>query len=432
MPVFKMRKITSFDSAYKFLVEAVPKTSVAAFKGKIGLEQSRLWMEELGNPQNTFPPIHIAGTSGKGTVSHLIATLLEAHGKKTALITSPHAYDIRERILIGNKKLTKPLWVKLINEILPSYTKMKSMGKAPSYFEVLMALGFRAAARSKVDYCVIETGLGGKLDTSNTIDRADKVCVLTPIGYDHMHILGNTIKEIATQKAGIIHSSQFVFTAPQTREAMRVIKTRCLKEKAPLAVVSPKGTLKKYGLLNPSSLNLQLSGAHNQSNLALALRVLEHICERDGWKISSVAIKKALRAFTIPGRFEINKIPNGKEIVFDGAHNEQKVGALMAALRERYGREPVGFVFASSKEDPAKKLNLIKKGAQVVLLTKYHSRELDMLRPQPDLEKFADGKKLFYLPDARSVASYIKASDIRIWVVTGSFYILGEIKDLST
>ena len=129
-----MNKIRSFKQAYKFLVTTVPKTSATTFKGVGGFQKSQLWMEMLGNPQNIYPAIHIAGTSGKGTVSHLISAILEAHGKKTALIVSPHAYDIRERILIRGKMLSEKNFIEALNALLPNYVKMKKMGSSPSYF----------------------------------------------------------------------------------------------------------------------------------------------------------------------------------------------------------------------------------------------------------------------------------------------------------
>src|SRR3989344_873363 len=247
-----MNKIRSFEQAYEFLVETVPKTSVATFKGKRGFIKSKRWMQELGDPQNTVPTVHIAGTSGKGTVAHLISLILEVHGKKTTLITSPHAYDIRERVLIRCKKLSKADFVKTINELLPSYAKMKLAGSPPSYFEMMMALGFLAAARNKIDYCIVETGVGGKLDTSNTITRPDKLCVITPIGYDHMHILGNTIGEIASQKVGIVQKRQRVFSAHQSQEPMQAIRAGCKKVQAELTISDTQKTLKKYGIANLS------------------------------------------------------------------------------------------------------------------------------------------------------------------------------------
>ncbi|MDP3953648.1 MAG: Mur ligase family protein [bacterium] len=425
-----MRQIESFDQAYRFLVTTVPKTSAAAFKGRGGFTQSKLWLASLGDPQNIHPAIHVAGTSGKGTTSHLISATLEAHNQKTALITSPHAYDLQERILLGNKKLSPKSFVQLLNELLPKYAAMKKAKTPPSYFETLMALGFLAADRGKVDYCVVETGVGGKLDTSNTIDRPDKVCALTPIGYDHMNILGSTLQEIASQKAGIIQTRQRVFSARQSKEAMEAIRARCLEVQAKLTVIDVQKTLKRYKIFDLPKLNRQLYGAHNRSNLALALESVEYIARRDGWSIKPTAVRNAIKEFKIPGRFEIASFKGKREFVFDGAHNEQKLTALMDAVKERYGHERVGFVFASSKEDPEGKLKILKKKASTIILTKYHSKELDMIRPQVDLEPLANGKDILYVPKAEDIVSYLESSTIKNWVVTGSFYILGEIKDL--
>ncbi len=425
-----MNRITSFKQAYKFLVEAVPKTSATVFKGRNGFIQSKRWMQELGNPQNSSPAIHIAGTSGKGTVAHLISAILEAHGKNTALITSPHAYDIRERILIGREKLSKAGFAKLVNQLMPSYLKMKRSGTLPSYFETLMALGFLTTTNQKVDYCVVETGMGGKLDTSNTITRSDKLCVITPIGYDHMHILGNTLKEIASQKVGIVQTYQRVFSARQSEEAMGAIRAGCRKAQARLTVVNAEKTLGRYRISGLPKLNNQLYGVHSRSNLALAIESVEYVAKRDGWKIKPILVKKAIKTFKIPGRFEIVR-PRGKQqFVFDGAHNEQKLTALVNAVNERYGKERVGFVFASSKKNPKNKLNILKKRANVIILTKYHSKELDMVRPSIALAKLANTKDIFYIPNTEDVVSYIKSSKIKNWVVTGSFYVLVEIKNL--
>ena len=415
-----MKKLKNFEEVYNFLIYTVPKTSAEIFKGNKGFKRALQWLNLLGNPQDERPALHIAGTSGKGTVAYLISHILEVHGKSTMLLISPHAYDIRERIRIGGENISKERMVELMNEIIPSYEKAKEKGHQPSYFNMIVGLGFLAGAKSEVDYYVVETGLGGLLDTSNAMNRDDKVCVLTPIGYDHTNILGSALSEIASQKVGIVHEGQKVFSAQQDNEAQQVIKKHCGDVGADLEFVD-------YDVL-PKVKNEQLSGRHNKENVVLALRACSYIAERDGWKLDSGKIEEALEDFKIPGRFEVIK-QGGKEFIFDGAHNEQKLGALLEAVNSRYGDKGFGVIFASSKKEVDGVLDQITSQAKELILTKYHSSELDMYRPQPELEGFADNKKSFYIPDIERVVDRLRSSDIDNWIITGSFYLLREMKE---
>lgn len=420
--------IKNFEDAYKFLVLEVPKTSDRVFLGEKGFEKSKIFMEKLGNPQDYAPAVHIAGTSGKGTVGALLAAILTQHGKSNSFINSPHVYDIRERLRINGELLSKEEFVELVNILLPTYIQMVEEKMTPSYFETLMALGFLGGRKNEVDYMVVETGMGGRLDTSNTITRDDKVCAITRIGYDHTHILGDTLPEIAAQKIGIVHEGQKVFATQNEDEVNEVFKKHRSKMNADLSFVENLDVLEKYGLSNLGDINPVLSGKHNLHNLSLVLEILEYLSDRDDWELSKDLVNKAIEAYSLPGRLEIHE-RDGKTFILDGAHNEQKLSAVVDAVKDKFGKDKIGVVFASSKDQPEKHLGILKDIADVILLTQYHSQELDMFRPSTKLDEFADGKTTFYMPSVGEVAKYIEDSDISIWLVTGSFYVLAEAKE---
>src|SRR3989344_5192458 len=187
-------RITNYQAAVKYL-EALPRTPDPA--AEAGFNRAKQLLSLLGNPQNKLKTIHVAGTSGKGSTAMALSHILVAHGFKVGLTVSPHVYDIRERCQINNRAITTKKFQTYLSQILPVIEKLKKRTKVPTYFEALVALAFVAFAAEEVDYAIVETGMGGLLDATNTVDRDDKLCLLTKIGYDHTQILGNSLEEIA-------------------------------------------------------------------------------------------------------------------------------------------------------------------------------------------------------------------------------------------
>lgn len=219
--------INSFKEAIDFFKSTIPVTAVKKFPGAKGLERQERLLELLGNPQDKIKVIHIAGTTGKTSTVKIINDLLIGQGFKVGLTVSPHLIDIRERIQINNELISEEDFVKNLNAIMPAIKEVaKSKLEMPTYFEVMVALFYYSFGKAKVDYAVIETGMGGTNDGTNTIHSENKIAVITPIGLDHTKILGKTISEIAQKKAGIINKFNPVFSAPQNINAVKVLNER--------------------------------------------------------------------------------------------------------------------------------------------------------------------------------------------------------------
>ncbi len=219
--------IDSFAKAKKYLFTHIPTVSPQKFPGELGLKRAKYLLQLIGNPQEKLRVIHVAGTSGKGSVCFYISRLLQASGFKVGLHISPHLVNVRERCQINNKLIDEKTFYQSLNKIVP-YVDQVTQSKygKPTYFEILVALVFSIFSQQKVDYAVIETGLGGLLDGTNVVSRKDKLCVLTKIGFDHMAILGNTLTQIARQKAGIIQKNNPVISIDQQTSVKKVIEKK--------------------------------------------------------------------------------------------------------------------------------------------------------------------------------------------------------------
>src|SRR5215216_316314 len=213
----------ALDYLYSFVDYSLKHISELA-KAEFNLDRIFALMEELGNPQAKYPIIHVAGTKGKGSVSALCASALQAAGYKTGLYTSPHLLDYVERIQVNGQPISHEQMIELVEEIKPAVAKIPKL----TTFEITTALGFLAFARNDVTAAVIEVGLGGRLDATNIV--TPKVSVITSLSYDHMAVLGNTLAEIAGEKAGIIKPGVPVVSSPQPEEALEVLE-RVAKEK---------------------------------------------------------------------------------------------------------------------------------------------------------------------------------------------------------
>src|SRR5688572_17981244 len=213
----------ALDYLYSFVDYSLKHSSELA-KAEFNLDRVFALMEELGNPHTKYPIIHVAGTKGKGSVSALCASALQAAGYKTGLYTSPHLWDYTERIQINGEPISHEQLIELVEEVKPAVAKIPKL----TTFEITTALGFLAFAKNDVNAAVIEVGLGGRLDATNIV--TPKVSIITSISYDHTAVLGNTLAKIAGEKAGIIKEGVSVVSAPQTEEALEVLE-RVAKEK---------------------------------------------------------------------------------------------------------------------------------------------------------------------------------------------------------
>ena len=323
-------------------------------KGPFGLEGTRALLEDLGNPERAFQSIHVAGTNGKGSTCAFLERILRALGWRTGLFTSPHLVDFRERIRIDGRMVAP----REISDGLARITAVRA-GTGRTFFEATFALGALAFAEAKVAVAVLETGLGGRLDSTNVVTPA--LSVITPIGLDHQDMLGDTLEAIAFEKAGILKPGIPALVARQEPAALRVIEARAREVGAPLhhvddlARVEPFASLGADGTevtfaaegLDVSRARIALLGRHQLDNAALALAAAGLF---DG-ALTPVAAADGLAQARWPGRLE--RAPGTPRLFWDGAHNPQGAAALREAWREALGDRPATLVLGLSADKDA-------------------------------------------------------------------------------
>jgi len=322
-----------------------------------GLERMERLLAALGNPERSLRCLHVAGTNGKGSVCAFAESVLRATGLRTGLYTSPHLVRFAERIRINGSEVDESLIVEGIGR-LRQVTEGWSDEAMPTYFELVTALGFDLFARAGLDVVVLETGLGGRLDATNTAPKI--ACAITPIGLDHTEWLGGTLAEIAREKAGIFRPGIPAVTAPQEPEALA-----SLQESADALGVA----LWVVGEQLPEKLPLGLAGSHQRENGAVALALIRAA----GFDPSPEAVAVGLAGVSWPGRFQ-RLAYEGRELVLDGAHNLHAARRLAATWRKEFGNRRCTLIFgALADKDPATLLAELAPLAKEIVLVRVDS-----------------------------------------------------------
>jgi len=442
-------KIKNFNDAKNYLFNYIPpwKAKKSAYKAGIGLKRAKYFYNLLGNPQEKFKSIHVAGTSGKGSTITIISNILGSLGFKVGSTISPHLVDIRERIQINNKKISIDKFVKYLNEIIPTIERIEKYTYGlPTFFEVLIGLAFYTFAKEKVDYAVIETGMGGIFDATNTIMNKDKLVILTNIGLDHTEFLGKNIKEITKQKAPIIQKNNKVICAWNKKQVREIVKNYTNRKNAKVYFIR-KGydynkikTNENYSSFDFNfddfslkNIKLSLIGIHQISNASLALAALKILSERDEWQMDKAKIKTILSKLHFKARFEIRKIHN-KTLIIDGAHNPQKMKSLILTLKNIYPKHKYDFLIAFKKgKDYKKMLKQITKIAEKIYLSDFYITGQDLTHASENVDNLAyELQKLHFTnyEKIRNTDKIIRKVLKRIediLVITGSLYFIGSI-----
>ncbi|MEA5362602.1 folylpolyglutamate synthase/dihydrofolate synthase family protein [Amycolatopsis sp., V23-08] len=347
--------------AVRYLLEEL--TPVKAFDGT-GIERVRALLGRLGNPQDVPRTVHVAGTAGKGSVCAFLSAILTAHRFRVGAHLSPHVHSVLERFRIDGTTVTPEQFTAGVDRLRPAIAETESAGDGrPTFFEVTTALAFDLFA-GRVDYSVIETGLGGLLDATNTITRPDKLAVLTSIGFDHTEVLGGTLPEIAAQKAGIFPHGGAAISVRNSPDVDAVLVRSAADRECLLDFVD--------GALDVR-IPLGLAGRHQAVNALVAVRAAEFLARRDGWTVTAGAIARGLASARLPGRFERRTIGN-HTVVLDGAHNPLKLAAVVATVRELFGSRPVPWVLAVKPDkDLAAVIRTIAPLAALVIATEFTS-----------------------------------------------------------
>ena len=322
------------------------------------LERMRLLCTQLGNPQSDIPSVHIAGTKGKGTTSAMITAILDSSGYKVGLVTSPHLHSLTERIRVGSEPISKNDFTNLVGQIWPLVleTGQNSQYGEVTWFEFMVSAAFHFFRESNVDFQVVETGLGGRLDATNIL--LPIVSVITSISLDHINILGDTLAKIASEKAGIIKDEIPVVISPQHKESMNVLTGIADDCNAPVKKVSEdysvaiknKDLSGQYLLvktpLRDYEFKLPLLGIHQTENALTAICAIETIKEL-GYLIDEDSVETGLSKVCWPGRFEVLKT-SGPILIVDGAHNPYSMERLVETVNDYMDNSKVFVVFGAT------------------------------------------------------------------------------------
>lgn len=416
-----MATATNFTDVVNTLYEVAG--DVMSQKGSYTLGRMRQVMALLDNPQNELNIVHVAGTSGKTSTCYYAAALLQAAGKKVGLTVSPHVDQINERVQINLQPLDEAKFCQYFNEFIgtPGLVEL-----TPSYFESMVAFAYWVFAREQVDYAVVEVGLGGTFDGTNVVDRADKLCVITDIGLDHTKVLGDTIEQIAEQKAGIVHANNQVVIVDQSQAALTVIQQIASQQQAKLTIVRPKQI--DY---------LQDLPPFKQRNWQVAQAAYRLLANRDG--LPELTVEQLTRAAhtTVPARMEVIELGD-KTIILDGSHNQQKLAALRAGIEARFADQPIALLtsFVQTKQDQFEDaLQEIIPAVSSVIVTTYETGQ-DYLHQSLPLDEIieacrkAGAQSIEGIEDPAEACQALLARPEKVLLVTGSFYLLNHVRPI--
>ena len=398
-------------------------------------------LNRMGNPQLAARTIHIAGTKGKGSVAAMIAQALSGSGYKTGLYTSPHLHNLRERISINGSLISEAEFAAAMAEVKPSIESMKqdTSFRQLTYFEALTALAFAYFQKKQVDFQVLEVGLGGRLDATNVVARP-AVCIITSISLDHTQILGNSLEEIAREKAGIIKSGCWVVISPQPEEAASVISDICREKAAKVVQVGKditwhkiSGDLRQQSLIikgrtSKYQVSIPLLGDFQLENAATAVAALE-ILVSEGFAVSAADIAQGLAQVKWPGRFQI--LQQHPTVLVDGAHNVASMKRLVNNIKVYFAHKRILLVFGTScdKDIPGIINELVPLSPRVIVTQAAHSRAAPLSTLVAEFTKRGiEPETAGTVPEAISRALSL-AGRTDVICVTGSLFVVAEALD---
>jgi dihydrofolate synthase / folylpolyglutamate synthase len=411
---------------------------------KFDLDQMRVLVRALGHPERRVQSVLIAGTNGKGSTAATLASIVQAAGYRTGLYTSPHLIRINERIQIDREPISDAEFAVIYDRVDSVAQRLVAEGELPwypSFFEMLTAMMFEYFASTAVDLAVLEVGMGGRLDATNVADPS--LSVITDIDFDHQKFLGNTLPEIAREKAGIMRPGVPVVLLPQhpqvnetlgreilDRNARPVSAVQYMPPVTPDAVAAGVEAGNRFPLEVMGKeilLDFPLAGRHQLRNLALAVAAAEQLTQT-GLHIRPEDIEAGVRSTRWPGRFEVISAEAGSpELVLDVAHNPAGAWALRSALSSFYGERPLTFVFGAMKDKAISEIaEILFPLAERVIVT--HADSPRAASPQ-EIANMAAHTQAETLQEATVASALERASKLAgsngVVVITGSIYIVG-------
>ncbi|MDH7484983.1 MAG: folylpolyglutamate synthase/dihydrofolate synthase family protein [Anaerolineae bacterium] len=437
----------TYQQALDFIFSYTDYEKLARFTydaATLDLSRMERLLALLGNPHRRFRSVHIAGTKGKGSVAAMGEAILRAAGFHTGLYTSPHLHTFRERVRVDGRLLKQEEVVALTEQCRPAIEAVEGI----TTFEIITALGFLHFAQQGVEWAVLETGLGGRLDATNVV--MPDVTAITSLSYDHMELLGHTLALIAGEKAGIIKPGVPLVCAPQAPEAMAVIEETCRQRGAELILVGrdwrwqrTASDLSSQTLdiweettgdrppVRHEHLRIPLLGQHQLLNATMAVALMETL-RRQGRAITEEAIHEGLAQTRWPGRLEV--LQQHPFVVVDGAHNPDSVARLVAALAEWFPPARMALIFGASvdKDIEAMLKALLPLSDYVITTRSRHPRAADPRRLAEMIAPLLRAGQL--LTVSESVAQAVQqalawAQPADLVCGTGSLFVVGEVRE---
>ena len=411
-------------------------TSLGRFGIKLGLERTEALLQALGDPQQLFQGVLVAGTNGKGSVCAMVSSVLQAAGYRVGLMPKPHLISYTERIQVDQRPIAEADFAALLTELQPAINKVAAELGPPTEFEILTSAAFYYFARAGIDLLVCEVGLGGRLDSTNVLDLG--VNVITNIALDHTQHLGSTLEAIAAEKAGILKPDSITITGAQP-PALAVIEAKARVQQVPLlrlgreievraidkdwagvqaTITTPGGTYR--------DLRIPLLGVYQADNAALAVASIDALRSR-GWDISNGALRDGLARTRWPGRLEV--IDRDPIVLVDGAHNPAALERSLEAVQRLAKGRPLVIVFGAMKDkDLSSMLALLQRVNAPVIFSR-----IDWHRAAPPGDLAAlfhgDSETAESVAEALSRARH-RAGRAGMVFVCGSLYLVGEVKAL--
>lgn len=400
------------------------------------LKAMEYFMEEFGHPEKNLKVIHIAGTNGKGSCTEMMTNILINAGYKVGKFISPHLVKYNERISIQNKNITNEKMKEIIEKIKPKIDKYNSMNDSKiTLFELETTMSILYFYENNCDFVVLETGLGGLYDCTNIVNPI--VSIITSIGYDHMHILGNTLVEIAEQKAGIIkENSETVFALADEKEVNDKIKQTCIDKNNRLHIVDQQDIknysynqeFQKFDYKNYKDIIINLKGEKQLLNSSICIECTE-ILRRKSYNISEESLRQGLKTVVHHGRFEI--INQNPLIIFDGAHNKPAIENFIKSVEMYYKNQNKVYIISILKTKDYKMIlkQLLKDEKSVFIFTDGNDRKIYVSKEEllETAKEYTNNEKL-YSQDLEEAVDFSKENYINdIIFFVGSFYIYGTV-----
>ncbi|MCM3441950.1 folylpolyglutamate synthase/dihydrofolate synthase family protein [Metabacillus halosaccharovorans] len=427
---------TQYDDAINWIHDRLK------FGVKPGLKRMEWLLNKLDHPEKNIPTIHVAGTNGKGsTISYMLHMLMEA-GYKVGTFTSPYIETFNERISVNGQPITDDEMLSLVNEIKPYAEKIENTDLgSPTEFEIITTMMFLYFGKvNKPDFLLLETGLGGRLDSTNVIDPI--LSVITNIGYDHMNILGDTITDIAREKAGIIKKGRPIFTAAEKEDALEVLSQTAKEKHAPyysfgkdisVKNLSPWEHGEKFSVKTETNtyedVKIKMRGNHQIKNAALAISVIDYLKEQGAVKITYDEVMKGIKKSMWKGRFEL--IHQDPVVIVDGAHNDEGIESLIDTIKRHYSHTRIHILFSALSDKNYKKM--IDRLSTVA--TTMHFTTFDFPRAETAINLFSScsiSNKSYsesWRDKFEELLLTYKGQKEDVLIVTGSLYFISEIRN---